>query len=312
MQDYLKSEFRLNLVCSFLAFLLIIVHLLLPDNLLSYFEWFTIILLILLTGLPHGSIDHLIYLKIVQKKENPQPKDFVGFLMRYLLLMLLYAVIWFFFPYISFIVFIFISAYHFGQSQLYFYPLKNSLSKNIFYISWGLGLLLLIFLNHTDTLKIYLNGFLPTEIMDTIQENLKIFIFLPLLLLLPWFLKVLWLMITQKSWLYTSELLTMLVLVFAIGKTSLLFSFIIYFGIWHSSKSLAATNRVLSNVKFWSLYKKALPFTIISALAIAGFLFFSNLYNISLSNVLIFFIGISLLTMPHIAVIDQIYSRIKS
>ena len=67
--------------------------------------------ILVLVGIPHGGIDHLIH--------NPEirPKGLVHFIIRYLLLMSAYGLLWWLLPVAALIAFLGMSAYHFGQSH---------------------------------------------------------------------------------------------------------------------------------------------------------------------------------------------------
>ncbi|MFZ9189080.1 MAG: Brp/Blh family beta-carotene 15,15'-dioxygenase, partial [Algoriphagus sp.] len=68
-------------------------------------------LILLLVGIPHGGIDHLIH------DPDIRPQGLVSFILRYLLLMLGYGLLWWFVPLAALIAFLGMSAYHFGQSH---------------------------------------------------------------------------------------------------------------------------------------------------------------------------------------------------
>ncbi len=54
-------------------------------------------------------------------------------------MILAYSVCWYLFPSFSLIIFIIISAYHLGQSNLYYLTLpKKRLAKTLIYVFWGL------------------------------------------------------------------------------------------------------------------------------------------------------------------------------
>ena len=67
-------------------------------------------LLIILFGIPLGAIDHIVY----KTQNNISNIKFYSF---YLSLIVLYTVFWFIFPKWCLILFLLLSAYHFGESQ---------------------------------------------------------------------------------------------------------------------------------------------------------------------------------------------------
>ena len=82
------------------------------------------VLLMLGTGIPHGATDHLIY-SILQKEEG-KPQNLRMFLGTYLLSMLVYGLAWWLVPGLCLSIFLVISAYHFGQSQVLYVRWKPS------------------------------------------------------------------------------------------------------------------------------------------------------------------------------------------
>jgi Brp/Blh family beta-carotene 15,15'-monooxygenase len=79
-------------------------------------------LILLVVGIPHGAIDHLI--------SNPvfEIRSFKFFLMKYISLIGLYLIVWYFFPLLALLAFLVMSAYHFGQTHFIHisYPFKYS------------------------------------------------------------------------------------------------------------------------------------------------------------------------------------------
>ena len=84
---------------------------------------------IMLVGIPHGSLDHLLL-------PNQNFKSKLRFYIIYIGLILLNLFVWGFSNMIGLILFFLISSYHFGESQLYKFNLKNKLFL-IFHIYVG-------------------------------------------------------------------------------------------------------------------------------------------------------------------------------
>ena len=99
---------------------------------LSFLDKYLVALVFLL-GIPHGSIDHLLY-------SQDNTIDAPRFIVFYLVAILLYALAWVYFPVASFFLFLLISAYHFGQSQFAYLASEKSLLNGLLYISWGLSI----------------------------------------------------------------------------------------------------------------------------------------------------------------------------
>ena len=85
-------------------------------------------ILILLLGIPHGAIDHVLFFK---KRKMSQFK----FYSIYLGLSLLFVILWHILPITSLILFLLISAFHFGESQFADVYFKKPM-KYLFYFFW--------------------------------------------------------------------------------------------------------------------------------------------------------------------------------
>ncbi len=73
-------------------------------------------LLLGLTGIPHGALDHLVEQETARKEQRPF--HLFPFLGRYLLTMALYGALWLVFPSGSLLFFLLMSAWHFGETDL--------------------------------------------------------------------------------------------------------------------------------------------------------------------------------------------------
>lgn len=98
------------------------------------------------TGIPHGALDHIIAKTTATNKG--QSFSIQQFLGRYILAILLYSASWIFFPGISLIIFLLISAWHFGETDL-----SNAVDTwpwNLSRLLWGSLVLMIILLSHFE------------------------------------------------------------------------------------------------------------------------------------------------------------------
>ena len=116
------------------------------------------IALVSLFGIPHGSIDHVLY---VSKMKSSK----LFFYSFYFGLIFLYVLLWLYFPVISFIFFLLLSAYHFGESQLYKFNLKNKLITHFTYLSWGASVVFSFFFYNIDELVFLSNSYEDTRVL---------------------------------------------------------------------------------------------------------------------------------------------------
>lgn len=260
-------------------------------------------------GIPHGANDHLAYFN--QKKIPFARKSFSSFLTYYLGILLLYALFWILFPQASVIFFFFISAYHFGQSQLYYINLaETQLSKKISYLSWGLGIIGTMLLWHESESREILAFILPLEaatlsiIQGISYASLGITVIFFLVFKLEGRMSLLQLI---------SELGMLFLLLTLFYLTPLLISFAVYFALWHSLKALELEQKSIFGTKgiqgIIRFYLHALPFSLISYIGIALLILSAIFLEHLISPYMLFFIAISVLTLPHMFVMQLLYQN---
>lgn len=107
--------------------------------------------LIVLIGIPHGANDHLLFFNLFKKRALEEGSKTALFFLYYLGLIFLYVCSWFFLPAFSLGIFILISIYHFGQSNLYSIPLRSAKGKFLSIFLSGTFVLLTPILAHIET-----------------------------------------------------------------------------------------------------------------------------------------------------------------
>jgi Brp/Blh family beta-carotene 15,15'-monooxygenase len=244
--------------------------------------------LLLAIGIPHGAGDHLIAAKIAQRENltfHLRP-----FIVYYLGIMLVYAALWFVSPLISFIIFIAISVFHFGDMEDV-HPVEPAktwvnLAKTI---CLGTGILSFILVSHwPEAYRII------TDMQVKLPAKLPEFsIFSSLLFLLLGFQK--------KN--YPAFLNTFLTLI--IGYfIPLIPAFICYFSCCHAITSFDGMRKHLE-MKIVELYKKLIPFSLGAFLL--GILYIKLVSNdLQLYPIFIF---LSLLTLPHFILMHKLIKR---
>jgi hypothetical protein len=99
-------------------------------------------------------------------------------------------------------------------------------------------------------------------------------------------------------------------LIFTFSYANLLISFVIYFGLWHATKAIFFELKTFNLAQRFGLKKfaiEALPFTLISVLGIIILIFVSRWMAGVLSPLMLFFIVISVLTLPHMTLMAGLY-----
>ena len=114
------------------------------------YQFKLLIFSMILFGVPHGALDLYIEGKTLQSS------DIKGntVLLKYLLNILAYALLWYFFPLVALIVFIIITAYHFGEID--WMGKSDHLLLKIFYFILGMcWILYFLSVNVQSALKIF-------------------------------------------------------------------------------------------------------------------------------------------------------------
>ncbi len=244
--------------------------------------------LLFTTGIPHGAGDHLIAQKIASRENltfHLKP-----FILIYVGIMLAYAVLWYITPLISFIIFIAISVFHFGDmedldeiepKQTYI-----SIARTVFL---GSGILSFILFSHWPE-AVEIISKMQVAIPATIPDS---FLFASIFLLALGF---------QKKNLspFLNTFLTLIIGYFL----PLIPAFICYFSCCHAIYSFRGMKNRLE-LTFLELYKKLIPFSVMAFFIGIGYIFLTakdlQLYPI--------FIFLSLLTLPHFLLMHKLIKR---
>lgn len=263
--------------------------------------------LIILLGIPHGAIDHILFIQ--SKKSNP-----ILFYASYLGVMLVYVLIWICFPVFSLIIFLVISAYHFGQSQMVEkMGTKDGWINKSLYFSWGSTLLSSLFSFNHDGLIALLDLYEDTRIFIPLfdHNNLNL-IFTSSLGLTLFLLAKLYLSkeLTARELFY--ELIILSTILAAFYLLPLIIGFTIYFVFQHSLKVMIQEYNFLKNSEsMFSVRKFVLsiaPFSLMTIFFLVILLVLYRFGQLPVSVSLLVFIFISTFTIPHSFVMESFYS----
>lgn len=255
----------------------------------SYIIFISVMLTI---GIPHGSIDHIIAFL------NPSARRFKNkftFYLVYLSLIVLNIFFWVISPFLGLFIFLIISCYHFGETQVIGYHHTNNRALNFVV---GANLLLSLFLNNIFELQDILYIIPEFSNLDLTTYSHVFFLLISIVILM---ISILNFKIERKVPLYAE----MTIIYFIFYHTDLLTSFALYFGFCHSLPMLVLEFKEFKNDTFTKFYIKTLPFTLLSV--IFGFiLYIFNNELLSSDNLILFvFIVISSLTLPHVFIMND-------
>ena len=261
---------------------------------------------ILLFGIPHGAIDHIIFFK---KRQLTKLK----FYLVYLGLIVGFVLMWHIAPILSLILFLLISAFHFGESQ--FEDIKiTKVLKNTFFFFWGIALLAtLIYYNINELANVtaYFDDTLAFEKVYDIKKVTILYYVTNIITIASMILMAVYKQIKIE------RLLSEFFLLFLIHLTFFLFPFIIgftlYFVVLHSLKVMQDEIEFFKkdNPKFSILdfLKLLAPYSILSIFFTTILLLLSYYSYIPYSIPFLSIIIISVITLPHAIVMNIFYNE---
>jgi Brp/Blh family beta-carotene 15,15'-monooxygenase len=273
-----------------------------------YFFFITIFL----TGIPHGALDYFVASQTQLQAGSKLALS--KFLLRYLVNILAYSIIWIFFPVAALVIFIVLTAFHFGEVD---WPTRqNTKLDALLYTIFGLQILVFIVVSHAaaalpiivQILKLPIDNASILEQANTIFNISITSLAASILFIIVFFKKMGWTKQIMISFIIQTVLLLAI-----IYFLPLYLAFGFYFGIWHSllSFNLIRTHLLLPNtVKGWlQMARKALPYALAAWVGIGILIIASNKFqkDIIASNLAIIFVAIAVLTLPHL----QVFTKLK-
>lgn len=266
-------------------------------------------------GIQHGALDHLIEAEIARRKQTSF--RIVTFLAKYGMLMLIYALLWYLFPQISFLFFILMSGWHFGETDVS--GNNKSLLAAFAKLLYGVSVIGWILFSHPHEAGDIISHIVPAQEfiyqswLVAANDSNGILIACGIIIITMLFTSGM----TNKSPQNIGLFINLLLILSCCAELPLLPSFALYFAGWHSVITLhnitvftEKENRNGKPLRFGKLWLKALP---LSAIAIAGLLFTGYLlqHHAPLFEPLpLLFVFLSLITLPHMSVMHQLNKRL--
>jgi Brp/Blh family beta-carotene 15,15'-monooxygenase len=266
-----------------------------------------LIFVLILFGVPHGALDLYIDQHINQKKANQSL-----FLLKYLANILLYALVWYFFPILALIIFILITSYHFGEID-WLGKASRPLHKLVYTLLGFAWILFLLTKNIHFALDVFLTMGRSTiqkapliELAATIYPY-TLFTLLSVYIFLFFFKDYFF---NQEIYFYYSLVQTIVLILFVLYMP-LWISFAFYFGFWHSLLSfdkIRLSFDIPNTLKGWaSLLFKSAPFSIVAWFGFAYITFLTLNSKDSSGIFTLLFISLSVLALPHL----QVFTKLK-
>ncbi len=270
---------------------------------------------IIILGVPHGAADLLVANNNAERSKTVFSK--IRFLTIYIFRLFSFAAILWFFPVAGNILFILFAAYHFGETDLYQFNTNGILGK-LFVISYGLLILSVILLNHFEEViplftmfpsgqeNLPLTGWIDTNRYNIISGS-GIFFFATTFV---YFLRN----PNSGADIRGQFLVRFGVILLILFNLPMLLGFTFYFVVWHSVLSLNNIVKYLQRNKSISLSSIRMQILVFSVLAILGisiFGFAGFMFINSSAIVGYLFLGLAVLTAPHMQVMHDMYNAIR-
>jgi len=296
----MSNIFNFSIVSSFLG-LWITTHV--PEG----FELILGFILIFTFGMIHGSNDLLIVNKLLK---NIKHYSKFTLLIAYLFIVSIAILIFYWMPSLAMILFVLFSAYHFGEQHWdHRFSKLNAFRKSIFYFSYGMFILYILFAFNVNEVKLIVFEITGFEVTNLYSKIVLVILGSSIggVLVIEFLNKRLALDVILK------ELFTLAVLAIIFSSSSLIWGFSIYFILWHSIPSLIEQiNFIYGDVKTTSALnycKAALPYWIISLI---GMVILYAIFSSEKQFYSLFFAFIAAVTFPHAFVMLRMFSKKKA
>ena len=260
------------------------------------------LLLILIIGVSHGSLDHIKGRKLLKIF---QINNIITFYTSYFLLAVTIIILWVLLPTVVLIAFLIVASFHFGKEDTQFLIDNNSyLNQFLFFLKGSLVILAPLYFNFNETVSIFKLLLIENESfyqsLNVIENNnfLIIGIVLSALSSIILFFKKFELRKFTIFFDYFSIIIINM-------HFSPLIAFTIYFCFLHSIRHSISLITELDQESLKNgllvFIKKATPLTILTTIfCLIGLYFLNNNYNLDSAILKLIFIGLASLTFPHI------------
>ncbi|MCB0552295.1 MAG: Brp/Blh family beta-carotene 15,15'-dioxygenase [Phaeodactylibacter sp.] len=265
--------------------------------------------LILLFGIPHGATDYLIFRYLARPLWGS--RALLRFYANYLALMAAYSLLWLLLPGAALLIFLALSMYHFGQSNWNYVSFGRKAMEYGAYLLWGMFAVLGPVLWHYDAASGIIASIIGAP-APAISREWRQAVVLGLFIINLFLALYLWGK-GKLGWrALQDEAFNLFILGLLFLYTPLLVGFALYFAGWHSLSS------VMDQMQFFRLrqpgyslkhyVRNSLPLSLAAVAALGGLLLLQGQAGqpFPIGAVFIF---ISVVTLPHMVLIDRLYEE---
>lgn len=303
----------LNIVVTASGVVAIVLSLLVPQDMDGIAPWL-LFFAVFVIGIPHGAVDHVVAADLYGIRRGTA--GHLAFYSSYLIVMLLVGALWLFYPVAGMVLFLLISVYHFGQADSF--ALLKSGSRLSALFSWSRGFMIIAAVIFTDP-EVCLpiieaaTGMSPDWFSILYEYSVLIMI-----VAIAQYFAVAGIVLASRSARVSSMrfLGDSLLLATLLVLTHPLIGFALYFALWHSMGHVHEMIEFFREngrrVTIWKFYQLALPFTVVSLTGLTALFFIQRTYSVGNEMISLLFILISVLTLPHMLVVDRMFARKKA
>lgn len=282
-----------RLVFPIIAFVVTALWMVMPGLVSPNLQIFGLAVMVILLGLPHGALDPWVA-ELVGLSQTPQQA--IMFNAAYLLIAGLVVLVWIWFPVISLMVFLVISAWHFSGDW------KHDHSM-LLRICAGVLLLLMPISFHTENV-----AFIFTQLSGAGGGSLAYSLAVPEGVAISSMAVLITVTGYKHKWLSALEYAGLLGLAYV--ATPLVY-FTLYFCLLHSPRHLSGLLRYANPKQRPRLLRMALTYTILTIILIAILYYFWSELPIDSLILRLVFIGLAAVTVPHMILIALAHVRLK-
>ena len=259
---------------------------------------FLAVLGVLTVGILHGANDLSLIKKLGFLKSKSQ--RFV----TYVCFVLFFSTLLYSIPMFALVLFVIISAYHFGEQQWHKYQTSSTPRLAVFYFTYGLFLFSVLFYMHSDEV---------TAVIYQISAVLVPPMFFAIFALTSSVLLSFILFFSIKSFkdFLMDFFIQTAIILLLFWTTNLLVSFAVYFVFWHSWPSLRDQANALYGPQgsFKKYLKDAWFYWVLSIIGLSIMYFYND--TLGLDPMALFFSFLAAITFPHVLVIFGLNRLLK-
>jgi beta-carotene 15,15'-dioxygenase len=262
---------------------------------------------LILLGVPHGAGDYLLSRELSAmsgKVFSP-----LKYLSGYLIAMVFYLLLWVFEPVLAFGAFIFLSSYHFGQSNWANVHFPSKMAESVIMLCWGLGVVGVPVLLHFEQAGVIISE-MTVGAFQLSSELCAVLIFLLIFINIGIIIQLYQSQIIAAPK-FKQELGKLILLLMLFFTTPLLVGFGVYFVLWHSFDSMhhqvALLQASRTGYRMRDYFLQSLPLTLVSFAGLGLLLyFFGDTFNKGQSMGALF-LFIAVITVPHTILMEWLY-----